>query len=683
MSNKSGNIFEQFIDKIALGLSGVICIWLLFTHVLGNPNAVRYQGRNLGPGQIDSVIVNENVRRLEAKLASAPKPGKEYELKTIVFNSDLKQSVKNIDPDAYFPVPGYYEGKIEVAQGKIYHVPEISPIEKVSVATVRMVAWMPIEEVSAKLPYAEAETRLEDLDLVTVEGQIDIADLYNRFRSSFAPTEQAKAYEKQYARPVFAKVQLQRQQMLDGRWSEWQDVPKTKISRLRNILDVPEDVNKLDYGIELSMAQFAKVNFRNEILQPGVYDDAAAVRSWISPSFYIERQKKLAKEEQDRERERLEAEKLRRISEGRNRNIRERNTGRQRPAGRGRAAGGGMGGGAPMGMMAPGGGGGIGAAPRRNAGRQPAAPRRGTARTRTRPTVPDRTARTLKRNRPGAETDKNVQTEEEKFEAVKLNDEIDISTMEKLVFWAHDDTTEPGRKYRYRIRIGLFNPVAGKDVFSDEQKDLRNKVILWSKFSEPTGTIETPSRLAMFPMNIREVDKSLSVQISKYHLGKWYSEDFRVKPGETIGRIVANKSAPEEKTSDISSEPAEIDYSTGALYIDAVTVTEWFGTRVLRPKDYYKMLYSYEGQGIKYLPVKPRFWPAELAASFREIKKAQDAQESEPLKLQPRGTAPTRAPGGGQQELPGGMPGMMPGMPPGMMPGGMMPPEGAKPGRRR
>ena len=636
MSKKAGNIFEQFVDKITLVLAGLICLWLLFTHILGGPNTIKYNGQKLAPGHVDSYILNEKATLLDEKLATAPKEDKDYEPKIVAFNSDLKHSIKNVNFDAHFPLPGSSQGKIE-PQSRTYRAPKVTKINDVNVALVKMVAYVPTEEVGPKLTYAEVDTKLEDVDLVTVEGQIDITELYSRFRSSFAESApRADMYNEQYTKPVFAAVQLQRQEMSERqKWNDWQDIPKTKICYLKESLEIPNNISELDYGIEFNLAKFSKVEFRNEILQPAVYDDAIGTIEWISPGFYIERQERLAEQERNKERERLEAEKLRKISESRG----VRSGGRKRETSR-----------APAGGGMPG----IG-------GQQRQPQERTRKETVSRPKG---TRTSIDRKL----TKEDAPTEEEKFETIKLTeDEDDVSSMEELVFWAHDDTTEPGKQYRYRIRIGIFNPVAGKDCFVEEQKDMQNKVVLWSDFSDATETINIPSRLAIFPTDIREIDKSVTVQVSKYQLGQWHSEDFKIRPGEIIGKVVANALIEESKTSNLELNPKEIDYSTGAVYIDAVRVNEWSGAGVLRPKDYYKMLYTRQGNNIEYLVIKSRYWSATLVASFKEIKKM---QTDEALKLQQRGTR--KGYGGrqqGQDQMMGPegmpMPGMMGGLPDG------------------
>ena len=50
---KIQDILEAHLDKIVLGLIGVISLYLLWALVLGNPYGAKVDGRKLGPGEID------------------------------------------------------------------------------------------------------------------------------------------------------------------------------------------------------------------------------------------------------------------------------------------------------------------------------------------------------------------------------------------------------------------------------------------------------------------------------------------------------------------------------------------------------------------------------------------------------------------------------------------------------
>lgn len=56
----------------------------------------------------------------------------------------------------------------------------------------------------------------------------------------------------------------------------------------------------------------------------------------------------------------------------------------------------------------------------------------------------------------------------------------ELLAKDEIKLWAHDDGLEPGGIYRYRIRIGFFNPIAGKDWFETDNEELKKQIVLWS-----------------------------------------------------------------------------------------------------------------------------------------------------------------------------------------------------------
>jgi hypothetical protein len=277
---------------------------------------------------------------------------------------------------------------------------------------------------------------------------------------------------------------------------------------------------------------------------------------------------------------------------------------------------------------------------------------------------------------------------------------------EPLLIWAHDDTVQPGKTYQYRIRVGLFNPIAGKDWFKPDQQEFKNQVVLWSPFAETAGKREEPliasipSMLHIFPMDISKTNPiAVNVRVSKYSLGRWRSREFEVLPGQIIGSVVKV-----EKTSALPAEggmgggmeggvlmqpqpvpmgiegtgmnpaaltePETIDFTTPYLYLDQASEIEWSGTTALRRRDFVSMLYVREDGTFGKLPLRQANWPADLRKSYRDVQEAEREAEQETFvgrTAQP-GMMPT--PGG---FTPGGF------TPGGFAPGGFptpMPPGG-------
>lgn len=244
---------------------------------------------------------------------------------------------------------------------------------------------------------------------------------------------------------------------------------------------------------------------------------------------------------------------------------------------------------------------------------------------------------------------------DELFE-IQLRVDTDLSKLDEITFWAHDDSLEPRNTYRYRMRLGVFDPSPGPDADS---------VILWSGFSEVTEPIHIPGRMYFFAMDTQDAETAVRVQVSKYKLGYWYSDSFKVTSGEVIGSLreledknrdqasrlgsrtasrLGTRTAPTTlgfpgmtgsllSTSgrDLLSGPSEIDYNTGAMIVDISTVDDWAVGAKMAPRQYKDMLYSYDTVEIEHMGVGREFWPAELKTAFGDILVAQ-RQPKEPLK---------------------------------------------------
>jgi hypothetical protein len=608
MSSKKGNIVELFIDKAILAVAGLISVVILFIFVISTTK-IEYRNDWYGPKGIDNVI-NKKALELRDKLQKDPNTANRYKSRKTQFLSQLENSIKQVDTEIKYPLPGYASGP-QADIHRIYHIPSMPPIEKPTAAVAKMAAFVPTEELSPTVSYQTVETKLEDMDLVTVESAINAKQLYADFQEAFAGKGVREAWRNgQYAKPVFAKVELQRKiQQSDGSWSDWAEVPRTKICYLKKDLQISKKAG--EYEMEISLVQFAKNEYRSEILQPPVYYNAIPAAPWISPSFYNERQKEITKQQDEARRLQIEAEKAKKLQEKATQPTRQPATTRQ-PTTR------------------PSGGGDTG-----EGGRTPGAREPVTARTQNprQPPAANPARKPVEKPAGAVRPEKNVTTpeqaqsasEESKFNAIRLMPNTNPGELDKLVFWAHDDTTVPGEKYQYRIRIGVLNPIAGKKWFAEDQNDLRNQVVLWSKFAEANDVVEIPQKLYFFASDIREiekggnVDKTVEVMVARYMFGNWFNHTFNVKSGEEIGKIV-EATDPRLEQAGISSDT--INFYTGAVMVDARKVTEWIGSGTLRSREYYEFLYSRDGKTIEKAAIKERFWSAKVAKIYKEISDA-------------------------------------------------------------
>jgi hypothetical protein len=658
---KIGRFFEEHIEKIVLVIVGLFCAWLLITRVIFSPNQVPYGDSKYSPGAIDDKVY-EQARDLRQKLDATPSTPELYTPKLPEFLAKFDSALSDIDVSLWPLVPYESDLSTDLAGGG-YRLPRIGEVNDVAVEHIRAAAYVPTVDITPEQPYDKAENEPNDIDLVTVEAKFDIAGLCERFNYSFIEDVEERYADPCLAKPIFASVQLQRQEIGDdGTWSDWQIVPRSKIDHNRKLFEIVEDAENLPAGrLKVWMLQFDNKQLQIDLLQPEAYQIASAKEEWYPPTIHrkfldIQRREESEERRKEREEERKDNERTdsRRIS---------RRGGTRSGIGTGGRTG--------RGAYSSGAGvGGIygGQDTRRRSGR-------GTRRRSTDDSLGvgmglrsgDRRSRSSRGRTdtgiiddymmPGLPGDRltrrgpSMNDVYEDYHNVLLTWGTDLSKMrEPLSFWAHDDTVEPGKSYRYRIRLGFFNPLAGKDQLSKKDMSRKNQVVLWSEFSDVTEPVEIPKRMYFFAKRILEAANVVTVQVSKYVMGYWRSEDFKVSQGEVIGGVVENEPerpetrrlnsrtridprsrldmrgvpdprmgsfvAPKEE----ASMPETIDYSTGAVMVDAVAVNDWSSEKkTLTARRYYDMLYSFNGIDIEHMPIRTSYWAQDVQSIFSEI----------------------------------------------------------------
>ncbi len=584
MSKKDSNFFEEHVEKIVLGTVGVVCLWFLITRVIISPNVVEYENKKLSASRVDAQL-EQQAELLENKISQKPKEAEAYKAQIDAFAAKFNSAIGNIDSNLSLPLPASTYPQ-DISDRK-FAMPAIGQIKGIDAEHIRVVAFVPTAAINEDNRYENTQTEPNDVDLVTVEGKFDVAGLYERFYANFAgdnvPNEQWR--DPCLAIPVFAAVQLQRQEMLsDANWSDWEIVPRTQIDQRKKLFELVEDVRKLPAGgVRIRLLQFNDPVLRREMLQPSGYKICSIGEEWYPPSLHRE----FLKDQQSRRAQEKHEAKMASKEKGKEEG---RGSSRQRVDSRTRGTKGseeGSGGGISI----------VGSStPKRVSG------------TKSRP------------ERPSEEATKTVINFPTKFDELLLSPTTDLSRMSgPLDFWAIDDTVQAGKTYRYRMRLGFFNPVAGTDQFQDKDKHFQNDVVLWSDFSEVTKNMEIPAILYFFPRDIQEAAGAVTVQVSKYVFGNWYSKDFMVKKGEVIGKIA--KTEVKEENPNVFV-PESIDYDTGAVVVDIVPVNDLSASKGLRSRSYYDMLYSFDGTKIEHMPIKTMNWDDKMQARFNEIKRA-------------------------------------------------------------
>lgn len=697
--NKIGRFFEEHVEKMILVIVGLVCAWLMITRVILSPNVVGWNDRNLSPSGVDAYVY-EQAQDLAEQFNRPPEAVEPYEPRIGDYLAKVGSAISSIDESLWPVVPSEAAARM-LAEG-VYRLPAIGEVNDVAIGLISAVAYDPIDEVTPQNPYDKAGNEPNDIDLVSVEAKFDVAKLWENFRECFVDDVEPQWADPCLAKPIFAAMQLQRQELNDdGGWSDWQDVPRPKIDQYRELFKITEDIKDLPPGgLKVQMLQFDYKHVQIELLQPQAYQFASAREEWFPPRLheeYEEFQRKELQEERRQERETAKEQRQQQLDNRRNRRSASDTTGFGATGSGGRA---GRGGGA---FDSFGGGGTAGGTGSRIRGRsrdssgtrgdagiygEGAGGRSGSSRRRTgRRSTTDPTADAyglemegqglglgtgaLQRG-PRRPTINDVYYKYDEIALTRMTDFAKIK--EPLVIWAHDDTVEPEKTYRYRIRLGVFNPVAGTDQLAERDKSRKNEAVLWSGFSETTEPVEIMGRLYFFANNMmREADKTVTVQVSRLALGHWYSHDFPVKQGELVGYarepeieepdrdrrsrsgalrgpsalagipgammgpgavgpgVSGSRFGAFGASQDQSNVPESIDYATGAVMVDAVAVSDWLSGRTMRSRRYYDMLYSFDGTNILHMPVGNSNWPTDLKAVFGTISRL-EKEPQEPFK---------------------------------------------------
>ncbi len=709
---KIGRLCENHVEKIVLVVAGIISAWLFITGVLFTPDVVQYQGKKVPVTRIDeevSLKLDQLRNAMDRVTNKADETKYVSRLNGPVGPSDPVLSVLGNRPQpksfaALFHSPlAYLAGSTQPGPavvvstesgGAQYRLPAIPRLTDVALEYLRAAAYVPLVDVTQERPYAVGQSDVNDIDLVTVEAKLDVAGIYRQFQEFFNGSEvqNARWRDAGLATPKFAALQLQRQEVqATGLWSEWTTVPPNRICPYRRLFDIVENVKDLPVGgMGIRMASYDSLLVTMALLQPESYQIASADERWYPPSFYgkfkkIQRQIEAAEQRKERE----DAKNQAATAAGTATN-RRGDTGRggtmTGQGGRGtmggRATMGGMGG--MAGGDAYGGGGrggratmgGRGGAMTEGQGGRPGATtgRGGNTRTGRPGTMNEGYGQEgYDPRNPMGQQGPSIAEVEIEYQKNLIVPPAAQGTgtnlamlKEPVLVWAIDDTVQPGTTYRYRMRVGVFNPVAGSNRVAERDAARKDQVILWSEFTPVTSTVYVHKKMYFFARDVQEQTRTASVEVARYLRGYWRTETFQVRPGETIGKEVETKkerrrtpTTPEaggrltamgargddlagldlrnanlglgmgEQVDDMN--PPTIDFSTHVLLVDLVPVSDWSGGANVRPRDYVDLLYTEDGTHIEHMASNSRGWPRVLIDAREEIANSA-RKDKKPLK---------------------------------------------------
>lgn len=140
---------------------------------------------------------------------------------------------------------------------------------------------------------------------------------------------------------------------------------------------------------------------------------------------------------------------------------------------------------------------------------------------------------------------------------------------DELAVWGFDIDVEPGRTYRYRVTVDLYNPFFRRRIdLSEAQFDLADSMAVATRTSEWSEPVQVLPPTSFFVTEASADDGrlgmgSLKAEVFRFQSGRWWKETFSIEPGEPIGAERRVRSA-------LPGGPDEIDYGTGWFVLDVV-----------------------------------------------------------------------------------------------------------------
>ena len=581
MGKKILYLLEKYVDKMVLGIIGIICLALLWFFVFSGPYSVSYMNKKHSPGDIDKKVLTQ-AKKLEEKMNESPVHPPSIQSKSDLYTEKLASASDIIDENVFIQLPGF--GQVATIDDRSYAKPDIPDLTDVEVGWYRTVVHMPLEDVDSTHRYDTVSTDYKDIDLITVQGTFDYSKLLRNFQNSFnSPLFKADYRSPELATPLFADVQLERQQLTESGWSEWEVVNRSKVDPFKGLIsEIPEKMTR-EYigGISILMSNYNGPDIQAGIIQPGVYEFASSTDMWLPPSFHFE-YKKIFDDQWNQTRDKLE------IARRANRN-----------AGNGNME---------------------------NFGRKRDDKRRISR------NDPRKVERTLK------------DVISDASDVIVDREKGILPTSDSIVIWANDDTVEANKTYRYRMRVGVFNPTAGKGWL--DNKEYANNVVLWGEYTDITDSVEIEPMTYLFPLDMNKDETAVTIKLAKFYMGKWRTSDFDVKKGQLLGGEV--EIVPEDNTSNRSDiempsfgesfsyneEPIIVDFSTDILLVDVVGMTDLLGSNMLRQRNYNDVLYTSGDGTISRMPTKKTNWPDEVQDKFDDVR----VSEEVPVQVTTRGS---------------------------------------------
>jgi hypothetical protein len=114
---------------------------------------------------------------------------------------------------------------------------------------------------------------------------------------------------------------------------------------------------------------------------------------------------------------------------------------------------------------------------------------------------------------------------------------FDPTKQPDIVVWAHDDTAQPGKTYRYKIRYYLKNPVMQTQNVC-KPPALADLFYITSADSAWTDAVNVKSETNFFAVAVRPArNPTVTFDIFRWKNGAWQMQTAEAGPGDMVGGI--------------------------------------------------------------------------------------------------------------------------------------------------
>jgi hypothetical protein len=583
MPTKKMNPVEEHFEKGILGITVLVLLYIFVAYLISSPTSIELGTRSVRPGQAYEYL-KDQAEQLDQKAKQQESQWPDITVAQKA-NKENKEKVKGLPSELSSPLLSLVLPNTEQrASGPSYNsrtkyeIPQVLPPTKVTLSSGR--STLNLNGEAALKDFFQASEDNYDVGWVTVVGEIDLE------KQRKAMEELPEKVEKE---PMYVRVDLQRAEVgADGKAGSWEDVPNIDAEELLLVPGKPLKLESMDNLRTIRSALFTNLGNEeatamNPLCPTVVYGD-----EWDVPMLPGEK-KAAEAEEQKKAREQRQVEKKTPVQQPAVRTTKRSSRGGfggiGGGGGRGGIGGGGGGGGGGGAMGGGGGGGGRSRSARSvnrgGAGGGMAAGAMGGGMMAPGMAGPGMMGPGMAgpgmmgpgMAGPGMMGPAGMQgmqnaARQQQPAVNKLTDE-QRREQKTLKVWANDFTAKPGITYKYRIRVIMYNPLAG---YKPYLKDASNNLLagLASDWVDAAGTITLDKPLYYFAEGPSSDKKAARFSVYKWYLGKWYKADFNVKPGDAIGEnrkmklLTTPVSGSNSSTDD--SDRGEVDFSSGATF---------------------------------------------------------------------------------------------------------------------